>query len=76
MNFTFSEEQQQFADALRRYLDERYGFDARCAIVHSDAGVSADQWRAFAELGPDRAARAGSARRFRRRRSRHARRVV
>ncbi|AOJ10767.1 acyl-CoA dehydrogenase family protein [Burkholderia mayonis] len=51
MNFTFSEEQQQFADALRRYLDERYGFDARRAIVHSDAGVSADQWRAFAELG-------------------------
>ncbi|AJX33679.1 acyl-CoA dehydrogenase family protein [Burkholderia oklahomensis] len=51
MNFTFSEEQQQFADALRRYLDERYGFDARRAIVHSDAGVSADQWRAFAGLG-------------------------
>ncbi|ACR29652.1 acyl-CoA dehydrogenase family protein [Burkholderia glumae] len=51
MDFTFSEEQQQFADALRRYLDERYGFDARQAIVASAAGVSAGQWRAFAELG-------------------------
>lgn len=52
MNFTFSEEQQQFAHALRRYLDERYGFDARRAIIHSDAGVCDEQWRAFAELGP------------------------
>ncbi|MHA7148649.1 acyl-CoA dehydrogenase family protein, partial [Burkholderia pseudomallei] len=51
MNFTFSEEQQQFAHALRRYLDERYGFDARRAIIHSDAGVCDEQWRAFAELG-------------------------
>ncbi|SMG00473.1 acyl-CoA dehydrogenase family protein [Burkholderia singularis] len=51
MNFTFSEEQQQFGDALRRYLTERYDFDARRAIIHSEAGVSADQWRAFAELG-------------------------
>ncbi|WP_070107786.1 acyl-CoA dehydrogenase family protein [Burkholderia plantarii] len=51
MDFTFSEEQQQFADALRRYLGERYGFDARQAIVGSAAGVSAGQWRAFAELG-------------------------
>ncbi|KVE39151.1 acyl-CoA dehydrogenase family protein [Burkholderia sp. TSV86] len=51
MNFTFSEEQQQFGDALRRYLTERYDFDARRAIIHSEAGVSAGQWRALAELG-------------------------
>ncbi|WP_323121591.1 acyl-CoA dehydrogenase family protein [Burkholderia alba] len=51
MDFTFTDEQQQFADALRRYLDGRYGFDARQAIVRTDAGVSGEQWRAFAELG-------------------------
>jgi alkylation response protein AidB-like acyl-CoA dehydrogenase len=51
MDFTFTHEQQQLADALRRYLDKHYGFDARQAIVRSDAGVSAEHWRAFAELG-------------------------
>lgn len=51
MDFTFTEEQQQFADALRRYLDKRYAFDARRAIIGSAAGVSDEQWRAFAELG-------------------------
>ncbi|NIF61951.1 pimeloyl-CoA dehydrogenase small subunit, partial [Burkholderia sp. Cy-647] len=51
MDFTFSEEQQQFADALRRYLGQRYGFETRQAIVASREGVSDEQWRAFAELG-------------------------
>lgn len=51
MNFTFTDEQQQFADALRRYLDKNYGFEARQAIVYSDAGVSDTHWNAFAELG-------------------------
>ena len=51
MDFTFNDEQQQFADALRRYLDKSYGFEARQAIVKSDAGVSNAHWAAFAELG-------------------------
>ncbi|MFC0402106.1 acyl-CoA dehydrogenase family protein [Paraburkholderia rhizosphaerae] len=51
MDFTFNDEQQQLADALRRYLDKQYGFDARGAIIRSDAGVSDAQWSAFAELG-------------------------
>jgi alkylation response protein AidB-like acyl-CoA dehydrogenase len=51
MDFTFTDEQQQFADALRRYLDKSYGFEARQAIVYSDAGVSGSHWAAFAELG-------------------------
>jgi alkylation response protein AidB-like acyl-CoA dehydrogenase len=51
MDFTFTDEQQQFADALRRYLDKNYGFEARQAIVHSDAGVSDMHWSAFTELG-------------------------
>ncbi|CAH2915961.1 MAG: Acyl-CoA dehydrogenase family protein [uncultured Paraburkholderia sp.] len=48
MDFTFNDEQQQFADALRRYLDKSYGFEARQAIVQSDTGVSEAHWVAFA----------------------------
>ncbi|SDD07861.1 acyl-CoA dehydrogenase family protein [Paraburkholderia lycopersici] len=51
MNFNFTEEQQQLAGALRRYLDKNYGFEARQAIVKTGAGVSSEHWRAFVELG-------------------------
>jgi alkylation response protein AidB-like acyl-CoA dehydrogenase len=51
MDFTFNDEQQQFADALRRYLDKNYGFEARQTIVRSETGVSDTNWAAFAELG-------------------------
>jgi alkylation response protein AidB-like acyl-CoA dehydrogenase len=51
MDFTFNDEQQQLADALRRYLDKQYGFEARQAIVRSASGVSDTHWAAFAELG-------------------------
>ncbi|MEX3841425.1 MULTISPECIES: acyl-CoA dehydrogenase family protein [unclassified Paraburkholderia] len=51
MNFNFTEEQQQLADALRRYLDKNYGFEARQAIVKTPAGVSDQHWNAFVELG-------------------------
>ena len=51
MDFTFTDEQQQFADALRRYLDKNYGFEARQAIVYSDTGASDTHWAAFTELG-------------------------
>jgi alkylation response protein AidB-like acyl-CoA dehydrogenase len=51
MDFNFSDEQQQFKDALRRYLDNEYSFDARQKIVASLAGVDAKHWDKFAELG-------------------------
>jgi alkylation response protein AidB-like acyl-CoA dehydrogenase len=51
MDFNLTDEQQQFRDALRRYLDKEYAFDARQKVVASDAGVDAKHWRAFAELG-------------------------
>ncbi|MDQ7982382.1 acyl-CoA dehydrogenase [Paraburkholderia sp. SARCC-3016] len=51
MDFTFNDEQQQLANALRRYLEKEYGFEARRAIIASAAGVSDTQWAAFAELG-------------------------
>jgi alkylation response protein AidB-like acyl-CoA dehydrogenase len=51
MDFNFKEEQQQFADALRRWVDKDYGFDVRHRIIHSDAGVSDAAWSTLAELG-------------------------
>ncbi|SMG47287.1 acyl-CoA dehydrogenase family protein [Paraburkholderia susongensis] len=51
MDFTFNDEQQQFADALRRYLEKSYAFEARQEIVRSEAGVSDAHWAAFTELG-------------------------
>jgi len=51
MDFTFKEEQQQFADALRRWVDKDYGFELRRKIIHSDAGVSDEAWATLVELG-------------------------
>jgi alkylation response protein AidB-like acyl-CoA dehydrogenase len=51
MDFNFNEEQQQFADALRRWVDKDYGFDVRHRIVHSPSGVSDAAWAMLAELG-------------------------
>jgi alkylation response protein AidB-like acyl-CoA dehydrogenase len=51
MDFNFKEEQQQFADALRRWVDKDYGFDVRQRIVHSASGVSDVAWDTLVELG-------------------------
>ncbi|MBA5637738.1 acyl-CoA dehydrogenase family protein [Duganella sp. LX20W] len=51
MDFTFNEEQQQFADALRRWVEKDYGFDVRRQIIHSPAGVSDAAWATLTELG-------------------------
>ena len=51
MDFNFTEEQQQFADALRRWVDKDYTFDTRKRIVHSASGVSDVAWNTLAELG-------------------------
>ena len=51
MDFELKEEQQQFADALRRWVDKDYSFDARNRIIHSAAGVSDAAWATLAELG-------------------------
>ena len=51
MNFEYTEEQQQLADSLRRYLANEYAFDRRKAIIASPQGVSDAAWAAFAELG-------------------------
>jgi alkylation response protein AidB-like acyl-CoA dehydrogenase len=51
MDFNFKEEQLQFADALRRWVDKDYGFDVRRRIVHSPSGVSDVAWNTLVELG-------------------------
>ncbi|WP_313175627.1 acyl-CoA dehydrogenase family protein [Massilia sp.] len=51
MDFHFNSEQTQFADALKRWIARDYGFEARRAIVHSEAGVSDAAWATLAELG-------------------------
>lgn len=50
MDFSFTEEQTQLRDAVRRYLAQEYTFDARKKIVHG-AGTSDTAWAGLAELG-------------------------
>lgn len=51
MNFNYTQEQQQFSDALRRWVEKDYTFEHRNKIVYSDKGVSDDAWATLAELG-------------------------
>ena len=50
MDFSFTEEQTQLRDAVRRYLSQEYTFDARKKIVHG-AGTSDTAWAGLAALG-------------------------
>ncbi len=51
MDFNFTQEQQQFADALQRWAAKDYGFEQRGKIVYSEAGVSDAAWATLTELG-------------------------
>lgn len=51
MDFNFTQEQQQFSDALRRWIEKDYTFEHRNKIVHSDVGVSDKAWAMLTELG-------------------------
>ncbi|MBL0087800.1 MAG: acyl-CoA dehydrogenase family protein [Ideonella sp.] len=51
MNFELTDEQQQLADSLGKFLANEYTFDKRKAIVLSPSGVSDAVWRTFAEMG-------------------------
>jgi len=51
MDFRLSEEQQQFADSLRRWVERDYTFEARQKIVGSSAGVSDSAYASLVELG-------------------------
>src|SRR5690606_7145483 len=51
MDFRLSEEQQQFSDSLRRWIEKDYACEARQKIIHSDTGMSSAAYAALAELG-------------------------
>lgn len=51
MDFSFTEEQILLRNSVQRFVQDRYSFEARKAIIASDSGWSSDCWRAFAELG-------------------------
>ncbi|BBU32489.1 acyl-CoA dehydrogenase (plasmid) [Burkholderia sp. THE68] len=51
MDFSYSEEQRQLADSLRRFTEERYPIDARRHAVRYPDGFSRDAWRTYADFG-------------------------
>ncbi len=51
MDFSFNQDQQQFSDALRRWVDKDYTFEQRKHIVLSPTGTSDAAWSTLAELG-------------------------
>ena len=50
MNFDYSEEQQLLADSVRRFLQDKYGFEERRKII-SGQGWSEEVWAKLAEMG-------------------------
>jgi len=51
MDFRLSEQQQQFVDSLRRWIEKNYTFEMRKQIVHSSAGVSDQAYASLVDLG-------------------------
>lgn len=51
MDFRLSDEQRQFADSLRRWVEKDYTFDNRKKIIYSDTGVSESAYKTLVELG-------------------------
>lgn len=51
MNFELSDEQQQFAHALRKWTERAYAFDHRQKVVARAAGGDAADWAALSDLG-------------------------
>ena len=51
MDFNLTQEQQQFAEAIRRWAEKDYGFEQRKHIISSAEGVSKKAWSELVELG-------------------------
>jgi alkylation response protein AidB-like acyl-CoA dehydrogenase len=51
MNFEYSEEQQQLADSVRKYLTSKYDFETRKATINSASGFNDAAWTTFTEMG-------------------------
>jgi Acyl-CoA dehydrogenases len=50
MKFEFSDEQQQLRAAVRKWVDQKYAFGQRQAII-AQGGFCPDAWRGIADLG-------------------------
>lgn len=51
MDFNLTDEQQMLRDAVRRFAQEQYTFEARRRLIESGSGCSKEHWKSFAELG-------------------------
>jgi alkylation response protein AidB-like acyl-CoA dehydrogenase len=51
MDFSFTEEQNQIRDSLRRFLTNTYTLERRREITRAGTGCDLEIWRQFAELG-------------------------
>ena len=51
MNFELSDEQQQLADSVQKFLANEYTFEKRKLILQSATGQSAAVWATLAEMG-------------------------
>jgi alkylation response protein AidB-like acyl-CoA dehydrogenase len=51
MNFNRTEEAQQLAASIARFVERDYDFDTRRRIVGSPEGFSREKWKTIAELG-------------------------
>jgi len=51
MDFNLTDEQQMLREAVRRFAQEQYTFEARRALLESEPGFGADHWNSYAELG-------------------------
>src|SRR5947208_1968818 len=50
MNFEFSDDERQLAEAVQRWVERGYGFERRRAIAQA-GGFSAEAWGELADLG-------------------------
>src|SRR4051812_38627103 len=50
MNFDFDDDEQQFRDAVQKWVERGYAFERRTAIARA-GGFSAEAWGELAELG-------------------------
>ncbi len=51
MNLDFSPEQQQLADAVKRWADKAYDFEHRRAVMAGERGCDDADWQALTDLG-------------------------
>lgn len=51
MDFSHTQEQEMLQDSVARFLEKKYDFEKRKALIASDAAWSPEVWAQFAELG-------------------------